>query len=136
MTSLSPATQKPWRAGPQIAGMQKVDLESDSSSRSISSPVGASRVGSFFPPKMYGVNTLSMRKRMCVFVFFFKKKELGCFLFRLLARVCVFACLWLRLGLCLHGAASVSLFAWCVPPVFFSIETAVGTSDLFFSPLF
>ena len=30
MTSLSPATQKPWRAGPQIAGMQKVDLESDS----------------------------------------------------------------------------------------------------------
>ena len=77
------------------------------------------------------------------------KKGLGCFLFRMLARVRVFACLWLRLGLCLHGGASVSLFAWCVPPclhcaasvsllhgafLFFpppSIETAVGTSDPF-----
>ena len=29
-TSLSPATQKPWRAGPQIAGVQIVDLEADS----------------------------------------------------------------------------------------------------------
>ena len=90
---------------------------------------------------------------MCVLVSKNKKKELGCFLFRMLARVRVFACLWLRLGLCLHGGASVSLFAWCVPPClhgaasvslftwcvppFFpppSIETAVGTSD--FPPFF
>ena len=105
-----------WIWSPTAHKLQATLLSVSGSSRSISSPVGASRVGSFFP-KMYRVNTLRMRKRMCVLVSKIKTQELGCFLFRLLARVCVFACLWLRLGLCLHGGASVSLFAWCVPPI-------------------
>jgi hypothetical protein len=102
------------------------------------------------------MNNLRMRKRMCVLVSKIKKQELGCLLFRLLARVCVLACLWLRLGLCLHGArvcvlacvwlrlglclhgaAYVPLFAWCVPPCLHgaaSVSLFAWCVPPFFSP--
>ena len=71
-----------------------------------------------FPKNVWGEHLEDEEEDVCTRLQNKRKQDIGCFLFRLLARVCVFACLWLRLGLCLHGAASVSLSAGCVPPFF------------------